>query len=345
MASRTLLIPSVLGLAVASAACNGDDATPVADTDETETGEVGDSTTGEPAGDSTGAVCDESMSDFEPGTLPADIVISVGSSLLTPHPTLLAAFSDVRPDFMDNDVRVALIANSAYENFYEGEVCNQCLGTECTSPVEVEVDPGVIEPVARFEGSVSDYSCVFRPPGESVRHFVAMTDTEPGGAERDGLIAFLQSQAAQADIAFHVAFMDGCSQMEGGMMLEEIATQTGGTAGNICDGVAGVREFFQAIAPSRVACGWAVPDPGPNNSADNLELVLLDMPSGGEMDMTRVADGLCTPAEDGNVPFEWFVSIVDGVENVRLCPATCGALQANWEPGEVSFRQVFTCPE
>lgn len=344
MASKTLLLPGVWCIALAVVACNGDDGEPAGDTDETETADAGDSTTGEPAGDTTGMLCDESMSDFEPGTLPADIVISVGSSLLTPHPTLQAAFADVRPDFMDNDVRVALIASMAYETFYEGDACSQCLGTECMSPMEVALDPGVIEPVARFEGSVSDYSCIFRPPGESVRHFVAMTDTDPGSLERDMMVSFLEGQAAEADIAFHVAFMDGCSQMEGGMTLTEIAEQTGGTSGNICDGVAGVREFLQGVAPPRVACGWPVPDPGANNSSDNLELVLLDMPSGGEMDMTRVADGLCTPPEGGNVPFEWFISIIDGVENVRLCPATCGALQANWEPGEVSFRQVFTCP-
>ena len=344
MASKTLLTMGVCSFAFAVAACSGDDSEPAGGTEGTSTGEPAASSSGEPSGDTTGTVCDESMSDFEPGTLPADVVISVGSSLLTPHPTLQAAFVDVQQDFLDNDVRVALIANSEYDTFYEGEACPGCMGAECMEPVEVALDPGVIEPVARLEGSVGGYSCVFRPPGESVRHFVAMTDTDPGGAERETLISFLESQAGQADIAFHVAFMDGCSQMEGGMGLVDIATMTGGTSGNICDGVAGVREFLQGVAPPRVACGWPVPDPGANNSSDNLELVLLDGPSGGEMEMTRVADGLCTPGDGDNPPFEWFISLIDGVENVRLCPATCGALQANWEPGEVSFRQMFTCP-
>lgn len=335
----------VASLAVALAAC-GDDAAPASDTDATGSSTSGaeESTAAEPA-DSSGEICEESMADHTPATLPADVVISIGSSLLTPHPVLQAALGDVGQTYEDNDVRVALIAATDYDQIYAEDVCNECsLGAECTDPIAVDVDPGVIEPLGRFAGSSNAYSCLFREPGASVRHFVAFTDTEPAPGELMEFEGFINEQMAEADSAFHVAFMLGCSQMEGGMGLEPVANGLGGSSGNICDGVAGVREFLEDIAAPRLACGWPIEDPGPNNSADNLELVLLDMPSGGEMGMTRVADGLCTDPEGGDPPFEWFVSIIDGVQSVRMCPATCSAIQGNWEPGELSFRQEFTCP-
>ncbi len=324
----------------------GDDSAPAGDTEGTGTSTSGAESTGPVVADSTGApVCDESMSDFTPTTLPADVVMNIGSSLLTPHPVLQAALMDIAPLYEENGVRVALVASNQYEQPYAEEACNQCgLGDECSDPIAVNADLGVIEPLARFAGSKASYICLFRPPGESVRHYVTFTDTEPGPGELMDFEGFIAGESAVADSVFHVAYMLGCSQMEGGMGLQPIAEASGGSSGNICDGVAGVREFLEEIAVPRVACGWPIDDPGPNNSSDNLELVLLDAPSGGEMDMTRVADGLCSEPDPDNPVFEWFVSIIDGVESVRLCPSTCGAVQANWEPGEISFRQMFTCP-
>ncbi|MEM6995007.1 MAG: hypothetical protein AAF721_31125 [Myxococcota bacterium] len=344
MASSKGIRTAALCAAFVLAAC-GDDSSPAAGTEGTGSSTTGDDTTGPVAADSTGvAVCDESMEDFEPGVLPADVVINIGSSLLTPHPVLQAAIVDVAATYEGNDVRVALIASGEYEQPYATEVCNDCgLGDECADPIGVNANPGVIEPLARFAGSTGSYSCLFRPPGESVRHYVTFTDTEPGPGELMDFEGFLIAAGGEADSVFHVAYMLGCSQMEGGMGLAPLAEASGGSSGNICDGVAGVREFLEGIAVPRVACGFPVADPGPNNSSDNLELLLLDTPSGGEMAMTRVADGLCTETS-GDDALEWFVSSIDGVDFVRLCPTSCSSLQEAWAPGEVAFRQQFTCP-
>ncbi|MBL4687241.1 MAG: hypothetical protein JKY37_21775 [Nannocystaceae bacterium] len=331
--------------------CGDDPSSGSADTDGTGTGtgESGDDEAVEESGedDTTGvAACEASMSDYELTTLPADVVISIGSSLLTPHPVLQAAIADVESAYEEGDVRVALIAASNYEQPYATEVCNMCgLGDECLDPIAVNADVGVIEPLARFNGSKSKYSCVFRPPGASIRHYVAFTDTEPAPGELMEFEAFLAAARLQADSVFHVAFMLGCSQMEGGMGLVPVAEASGGISGNICEGVVGLRAFLEELAVPRLACGWPISDPGPNNSSDNLELVLLDGPSGGEMAMTRVADGLCSEPGAEPATFEWFVSILNDVESVRLCPAACDAVQGNWAPGEISFRESFTCPD
>ena len=301
--------------------------------------------------DSSGEICEEAESVHEPATLKSDVVMSVSTSLLIegaspyPHPTLTSAFTDVADLWASEDVRVALIADAGYGPIVGMGECAGCIDpVACEDPIAVDVTGTGVPPAGELAYALGEYACMFRPKGEAIRHFVAFTDTEPSPGEMMDLTAFMEAQLLEGDAAFHVGYMLGCSQMQGGMGLEPFALATGGSAGNICDGVPGVRTFLEELIAPRVQCTWPVEEPA-NNSAANLELTLLDGPSGGEMAMTKVADaGGCTPADPANPAFEWFVGGTAEEPIVRLCPGTCSVIQVNWDPGQITYRQNFNCP-
>jgi hypothetical protein len=181
------------------------------------------------------------------------------------------------------------------------------------------------------------YSHMMRP--NTSKHFAIVTDDNSDVSAADftarvaaldptlfaqwryhGIFAFTQCQEAAAVSAVH----------------QELVTQTGGVAGDLCTQT--FDPVFEELAmdvvtKAAVACDWAIPEPPVGETLDRDKInVKYTQPDGTEVPLGRIPLGEECGAREG-----WHYDNDDAPTKVISCPASCQRFQASGGKVDVLF--------
>jgi hypothetical protein len=296
--------------------------------------------------DPDAGVCSSIGQTAENKIQPADIIIAVDQSTSM---DLEAQWAQQQLNDFANlittagiDAHVVLIASRVSGNVMC--VPPPLAGPNCADnlPIFFQVDDEVHshDALVKITQHVAAYSHILRP--DASKHFVVITDDE----STDMTAAAFDAQIRAADPAlfesyvFHAiySFMDPitsclignlCCAVSAapGLVYEQLVTQTGGVAGDLC-----VQDFmpvWNAVAAtviegSTLACEWDIPPP-PEGEIFDADLVNVRFSTAGGPEtiigFVQTVDD-CVRAGDG-----WFYDNNDNPTRILFCPETCQRIQ------------------
>jgi hypothetical protein len=182
-----------------------------------------------------------------------------------------------------------------------------------------------------------EYAHMMRP--NASKHFAIITDDDSD----IGAAAFSQGVAALdpnlfASWRYHAiySFTQCPDAAEVGTVHQELVTQTGGVAGDLCT------QMFdpvfdelatQVVSNAGIACDWPIPPPPAGQSLDSSKInVNFTTPDGTLVELGRIPQGQACDGREG-----WFYDDDTAPTTVISCPASCDKFKASGGKVDVLF--------